>query len=123
MKRNACIVPNKLKPKGQCNNPHNYNFNQFQHWKFDANTTNSIFFISHILRSRVEIYQLRLPMSYLFQSLYDIIGLAPRMDVLFLGRHDFLNKFLEQGYVKERLKSSLRLYYGQYLDLMLNDIL
>ena len=43
------------------------------------------------------------------------------------------NKLLEQGYVKERLKSSLRKYYGRYGDLikqyevslsqMLNDIL
>ena len=43
-----------------------------------------------------------------------------------------LNKFLEQGYVKERLKSSLRKFYGRYGDLikqyevslsqMLNDI-
>ena len=43
------------------------------------------------------------------------------------------NKFLKQGYVKERLKSSLRTFYGRYGDLikqyevsfsqMLNDIL
>ena len=45
----------------------------------------------------------------------------------------FSNKLLEQGYVKERLKSSLRKFYGRYGDLikqyevslsqMLNDIL
>ena len=60
-------------------------------------------------------------------------GLAPRMDVLFWGGGDFSNKILEQGYVKERLKSSLRKFYGRYGDFikqykvslsqMLNDIL
>ena len=60
-------------------------------------------------------------------------GLLPLMNVLFWGRCDFPNKLLGQGYVKERLKSSLRKFYGRYEDLtkqyevplsrMLHDIL
>ena len=72
-------------------------------------------------------------MVSLFRSLYDMPGLAPRMDVLFWVRRDFQRSFLELGYVKERLKSSLRKFYGRYEDLikqyevslstMLDDIL
>ena len=36
-------------------------------------------------------------------------GPAPRMDVLFI---------LEQGYIEERLKSSLKKFYGRYGDLI-----
>ena len=55
------------------------------------------------------------------------------MNVLFWGRCELSNKLLRQGYVKERLKSSLRKFYGRYGDLtkqyevplsrMLHDIL
>ena len=57
-------------------------------------------------------------MASLFRSLYDMPGLASRMDVLSRGRRDFQIGFLEQGYVKERLKSSLRKFYGRYGDLI-----
>ena len=45
--------------------------------------------ISQIFRSWVAIHQLRPPMASLSYKLYDIPGLAPRMNVLFWGRHDF----------------------------------
>ena len=72
-------------------------------------------------------------MASFFRSFYGMPGLAPRMDVLSWGRRDFQISFVEQGNVKERLKSSLRNWYGRYEDLikqyevslsqMLNDIL
>ena len=55
------------------------------------------------------------------------------MNVFFLRTVWLSNKLLGQGYVKERLKSSLRKFYGRYGDLtkqyevplsrMLHDIL
>ena len=63
----------------------------------------------------------------------DTQGLAPLMNVLFWGRCYFSIKLLEHGYVKERLRSSLRKFYNRYGDLikqyeiplsrMLHDIL
>ena len=64
-------------------------------------------------------------------------GLKGCRQITSILRHEWLNlvlnKLLEQGYVKERLKSSLRKFYGRYGDLikqyevflsqMLNDIL
>ena len=41
-------------------------------------------------------------------NLYDMPGLAPRMNVLFWGPGDFPSKLLKQGYLVERLKSSFR---------------
>ena len=49
--------------------------------------------MSQIFRSWVAIYQLRPPMESLSHSLYDMPGLAPRMDVLFWGRHDITINF------------------------------
>ena len=49
--------------------------------------------ISQIFRSRVVISQLRPPMASLFQSLYDMTGLAPRVNVLFWSRRDFQISF------------------------------
>ena len=49
--------------------------------------------ISQTFRSWVAIYQLRSPMASLSHSLYDMPGLAPRMDVLFWGRHGFQISF------------------------------
>ena len=47
----------------------------------------------------------------------DTRGIAPLMNVLFWGQCDFIsNKLLGQGYVKERLKSFLRKFYGRYGD-------
>ena len=89
---------------------------------------------SQIFRSWVAIFQPRPPMASLFRSLYGMPGLAPRIHGCFILRATRLSsKLLEQGYVKERLKSSLRKFYGRYGDLfkqyevclsqMLNDIL
>ena len=46
-----------------------------------------------ILRSWVTIFQPRPSMASLFRSLYDMPGLAPRMDVLSWGRLDFQIRF------------------------------
>ena len=71
-------------------------------------------------------------MTSLFHILYDMPGPAPRMDFFLRGTR-LSNKLLEQGYVKERLKSLLNKFCGRYGDLikqcevplsrMLNDIL
>ena len=62
-------------------------------------------------------------LSFLFRMIFCVTTLSTRLS----------NKHLEQGYVKERLNSSLRKFYGRYGDLikqyevslsqMLNDIL
>ena len=44
---------------------------------------------SQIFRSWVAIFQRHPPMASLFRSLYDMPGIAPRMDVLSWGRRDF----------------------------------
>ena len=89
--------------------------------------------ISQIFCSWVAIYQLRPPMTSLSCSLYDMLGLAPRMNFFILRATRLSNKLLEKGYVKERLKSSMKKFYGRYGDIikqyevplsrMLNDIL
>ena len=48
---------------------------------------------SPIVRSWVSIFQPRPPMASLYHSLYDMPGLAPRMDVLSWGRSDFQISF------------------------------
>ena len=55
---------------------------------FMTNVTISIS-TSQIFRSWVAIFQHRPPMASLFRSLYDIPGLAPRINVLFWERRDF----------------------------------
>ena len=69
-------------------------------------------------------------MASLSHNLYDMPGPAPRMDVLFWGKHEFKISFSNRDtYFEERLKSSLKNCYGRYGDLikqyevMLNDIL
>ena len=72
-------------------------------------------------------------MAFLSYNSSDTSGLAPLMNVLILRAVRLSNKLIGQGYVKERLKSSLRKFYGRYGDLteqyeaplsrMLNDIL
>ena len=57
-----------------------------------TNVTTSIS-ISHMFRSWVALYQLRLPMASLWRSLYDMPGLAPRLNVLFWGRQDLAISF------------------------------
>ena len=72
-------------------------------------------------------------MASLFLSLYGMPGPCSSYGCFILRATRLFNKLLEQGYVKERLKSSLRKFYGRYGDLikqyeislsqMLNDIL
>ena len=72
-------------------------------------------------------------MAFLSHNSSDTPGLAPLMNVFILRAMRLSNKLLGQGYVKERLKSSLRKFYGRYRDLtkqyevplsrMLHDIL
>ena len=69
---------------------------------------------SLIFRSLVVIFQLRPPMASLFSRLYICPGL---LVVLMLYPEG--DKLLEQRYVKEGLKSSLRkFFYGRYGDLI-----
>ena len=89
--------------------------------------------ISQTFRSWVAIFPLRQPMVFLSHSSYGMPGLAPLMNVFFLRAARLSSKLLGQGYVMERLKSSLRKFYGRYGDLikhyavslsqMLHDIL
>ena len=84
---------------------------------------------SQLFHSWVAIFHPCSPMASLFRSLHDIPGPANHMDVLFLRRRDFQITFPN----RERLKLSLRKFYGRYGDLikqyevslsrMLNDIL
>ena len=79
--------------------------------------------ISQAVLSWVAIFHLRQPMVCLSHSSYSFILRAVRLSCKLLG----------QGYVRERLKSSLRKFYGRYGDLikhyevllsqMLHDIL
>ena len=55
---------------------------------FTTNVTISTF-ISQTFRSWVAIFHLRQPMVFLSHSSYGMPGLAPLMNVLFLGRCDF----------------------------------
>ena len=59
---------------------------------FMTNVTISIS-TSQIFRSWVAIFQPRPPMASLIRSLYGMPGLAPRIDVLAWGRHDFQISF------------------------------
>ena len=78
-----------------------------------------------MFRSRVAIFQLRPPMSSLFRSFLLLVWMF-HSEVTRLS-----NKLLEEGYVTERLKSSLRKFFGRYrilsnnvpLPRMLNDSL
>ena len=59
-------------------------------WQFNLydNVTISIF-ISQTFRFWVAIFHFRPPIAFLSQSLYDMPGIAPHMDVLFWGQRDF----------------------------------
>ena len=74
--------------------------------------------ISQTFRSWVTIIHLRQPMVFLSHSSYGMPGLAPLMNVLRAAR--LSSKLFGQGYVMERLKSSLRKCYGRYGDLIKN---
>ena len=89
--------------------------------------------ILQTFRSWAATSHLRPPMAFLSHNSSDTPGLVPLMNVSFWGRCGLSNKLLGQGYVKERLRSSLRKFYGRYGDLikqyevplsrMLHDIL
>ena len=98
-------------------------------------TTNVEILISILqtFRSRVATSHPRPPMTFISHNSSDTPWLAPLMNVLFWGLVRLSNKLLGQGYVKERLESSLRKFKGRYGDLtkqyeaplsrMLHDIL
>ena len=54
-------------------------------------------------------------------SIYDMTGLAPRMKCFILMATRLSNKLLEQGYVKERLKLSVRKFYGSIRGFLSNN--
>ena len=66
---------------------------QFFTSSFDKSDDFSLISISQLFRSLAAIYHLRPPMASLSHSLYDMPGLAPLMNVLFQGRHDFQISF------------------------------
>ena len=72
---------------------------------FNVRITNFSFLSSNI--------HLRQPMAFLSPSCYGMPGLA---HLLRAARLSY--KLLEQGYVRERLKSSLKKFYGRYWDLI-----
>ena len=74
---------------------------------FMTNVTISIS-ISQSFLSWVAIYQLRPPMASLSHSLYDMPGLAPRMNVLFWGRHDFQISFSNRNKSRSAWNRHLR---------------
>ena len=92
---------------------------------FNFHNTNFPFLSSNIPSSQAY--------GFLSHSSYGMPGLAPLMNALFLKAARLSFKLLGQGYVTERLKSSLRKFYGRYGDLikhyavslsqMLHDIL
>ena len=89
--------------------------------------------ISQIFRFWVAIFQPRLPKAVFISQLIRYAWACSSYGCFILRATRLSNKPLEQGYVKERLKSSLRKFYGRYGDLikqyevsltqMLNDIL
>ena len=96
-------------------------------------TTNEMISISssQIFRALVTIFQPRPPMAS--SQLIRYVRACSSYGCFILSTTRLSNKLLEQGYHKERLKLSLRKYYGRYGDLikqyevplsrMLNDIL
>ena len=75
--------------------------------------------ISQNSRSWIAIYQFLPPMAYFSHSLNKRYARACSSYECFILRVTRLsNKLLEQGYVKVRLKSSLKKFYGWYWDLI-----
>ena len=77
---------------------------------------------SQIFPSWEAIIQPRLPTASLFSSLCVCIWFDRACfsyGCFILRATQLSNKLLEQGYVKERLKSSLRMFYGRYVDLIM----
>ena len=74
--------------------------------------------ISQTFHSWVAIFHLRQSMAFLSHSSYDIPGLAPLINALFLRAVRLSSKILGQGLARGRLKSFLRKFYGRYGDLI-----
>ena len=70
--------------------------------------------ISQTFRSWATTFHLRQPMTFVSHSSYGMPGFALLMNVFILMAAQFLSKLLGQGYVRKRLKSSLRKFYGRY---------
>ena len=70
--------------------------------------------ISQTFRSWVAIFLLRQPMVFLSHSSYGMPGLFSSYECFILRAARLSSKLLGQGYVIERLKSSLRKFYGRY---------
>ena len=89
--------------------------------------------ISQTFRSWIAIFHLRLPMAFLSHSSCGMPRARSSYECFILRAARLSSKLLRQGYVMERLKSSLRKCYGRYGDLikhyevslpqMLHDIL
>ena len=89
--------------------------------------------ISQTFRSWVAIFHLRQPMVFLSPQLIWYARACSSYECFILRVTRLSSKLLRQGYVMERLKSSLRKFYGRYCDLikhyevslsqMLHDIL
>ena len=83
-------------------------------------TTNKMILIStsQTFRSCEVIFNLRWPIAFLFQNLYDTSGIAPRMNVVFLGPGDFPVSYSNKDTFLERLKSSFGKFNGRYGDVI-----
>ena len=77
---------------------------------FNFHITNFPFLSSNIPYSQ--------PMVFLSHSSYGMQGLAPLMNVFVLRAARLSSNLIRQGYVMERLKLSLRKFYGRYGDLI-----
>ena len=77
---------------------------------FMTNVTISIS-TSQIFRSWVAIFQPRPSTASLFRSLYDIPGLAPRMDVLFRGLRDFQMSFSK----RDTSRNAWNCHWGSFM--------
>ena len=76
-----------------------------------------LIFILQIFRSWAATSRLRPPMAFISRNSSDTQGPAP-LECFILRAMRLSNKLLGQGYVKERLRSSLRKFYGRYRGLM-----
>ena len=89
--------------------------------------------ISQTFRSWVAIFHLRQPMVFFISQLIRYARACSSYECFILRAARLSSKLLRQGYVMERLKSSLRKFYGRYgdpikhyevsLSQMLHDIL
>ena len=91
---------------------YNYSF-YFQHQNFK--------YLKHFCDViLVALFHLHQPMVFLSHSSYGMPGLCSSYECFILRAARLSSKLLEQGYVMERLKSSLKKFYGRYGDLIKN---